>query len=72
MAAQKLSCLCFPSLKEGGGQSRSPVQPDHVAVIMCEEEERGLGNQQEGGKSSVTPRGRGRRGRRTSRSTGTR
>ncbi|XP_054858120.1 TP53-binding protein 1 isoform X2 [Eublepharis macularius] len=54
------------SPKKGGGQPRSPVQHDDGAV-----EEHGLSNQQVG-KAPLTPRGRGRRGRPTSRSPGTR
>ncbi|XP_077173897.1 TP53-binding protein 1 isoform X2 [Paroedura picta] len=55
------------SPKKGGGQPCSPLQPEDRAV--CEEEEQG---HQQVGRAHLTPRGRGRRGRPTSRSSGTR
>nr|XP_056721750.1 TP53-binding protein 1 [Euleptes europaea] len=64
--------LIFPGVKKlspkkGGGHS--PLQPDDGAP--CEEEEPGLSHQQVG-RVPLSPRGRGRRGRPTSRSAGTR
>ncbi|KAL8197313.1 UNVERIFIED_CONTAM: hypothetical protein K2H54_020236 [Gekko kuhli] len=55
------------SPKKGGGLPCSPLRPDDGAA--CEEEERG---NQPVGREPLTPRGRGRRGRPTSRSSGAR
>lgn len=65
--------LLFSSPNKGGS---SPVQPNHVATLACgeeeeEEEELCLQNQQGTGVHPI-PRGRGRRGRTTARSPGTR
>ncbi|XP_044300792.1 TP53-binding protein 1 isoform X3 [Varanus komodoensis] len=61
-----------PSPKKAGGQPCFPAQMDHAPVAVCEdEEEQGLSNQK-GWSVPLTPRGRGRRGRPISRSTGTR
>ncbi|KAJ6662825.1 hypothetical protein lerEdw1_011029 [Lerista edwardsae] len=61
-----------PSPKKGGSQTRSPVQPDHVAIPVCGEEEEPCLQIRQGGGAHPVPRGRGRRGRLTARSPGTR
>ncbi|XP_053128770.1 TP53-binding protein 1 isoform X1 [Hemicordylus capensis] len=57
---------------KGGGQARPPVQPEHVAAAGCEEEEPGLSDQLGSRRAPSVPRGRGRRGRPTSRPPGAR
>ncbi|XP_066491183.1 TP53-binding protein 1 [Tiliqua scincoides] len=62
------------SPKKGGSQTRSPAQLDHVTALVCgeeEEEELCLQNQQSAVVYPI-PRGRGRRGRTTARSPGSR
>uniref|UniRef100_A0A7M4E1I0 TP53-binding protein 1 n=1 Tax=Crocodylus porosus TaxID=8502 RepID=A0A7M4E1I0_CROPO len=56
------------SPRKGTGQPGSPLRPGQTAALtMCEEED-----DRHGGKTPVTPRGRGRRGRPPSRAAGTR
>uniref|UniRef100_A0A663LYP8 TP53-binding protein 1 n=1 Tax=Athene cunicularia TaxID=194338 RepID=A0A663LYP8_ATHCN len=55
---------------------RGPASPLRVsqagAALPCEEEEDSMSGTRQGGRAPVTPRGRGRRGRPPSRTTGTR
>ncbi|NXF52595.1 TP53B protein, partial [Oceanites oceanicus] len=58
------------SPRKGAGQPASPLRVSQTGALPCEEEE-DSGTRQ-GGRAPVTPRGRGRRGRPPSRTTGTR
>ncbi|NXO03229.1 TP53B protein, partial [Rhinopomastus cyanomelas] len=60
------------SPRKGGGQPASPLRVSHAGALPCEEEEDSLPGARQGGRAPVTPRGRGRRGRPPSRTTGTR
>ncbi|POI35997.1 hypothetical protein CIB84_000249 [Bambusicola thoracicus] len=61
------------SPRKGVGQPVSPLRVSQAgAALLCEEEEDSMLGTRQSGKAPVTPRGRGRRGRPPSRSTGTR
>ncbi|XP_072201240.1 TP53-binding protein 1 isoform X2 [Excalfactoria chinensis] len=61
------------SPRKGVGQPVSPLRVCQAgAALLCEEEEDSMHGTRQGGKAPVTPRGRGRRGRPPSRTTGTR
>ncbi|NWU92402.1 TP53B protein, partial [Upupa epops] len=60
------------SPRKGGGQPASPLRVSHPGALLCEEEEESVPAARQGGRAPVTPRGRGRRGRPPSRTTGTR
>ncbi|XP_048812875.1 TP53-binding protein 1 isoform X3 [Lagopus muta] len=61
------------SPRKGVGQPVSPLRVSQAgAALLCEEEEDSMVGPRQGGKAPVTPRGRGRRGRPPSRTTGTR
>ncbi|XP_021262780.1 TP53-binding protein 1 isoform X4 [Numida meleagris] len=61
------------SPRKGVGQPVSPLRVGQAgAALLCEEEEDSMLGTRQGGKAPVTPRGRGRRGRPPSRTTGTR
>ncbi|XP_015728704.1 TP53-binding protein 1 isoform X3 [Coturnix japonica] len=61
------------SPRKGVGQPVSPLRVCQAgATLLCEEEEDSIHGTRQGGKAPVTPRGRGRRGRPPSRTTGTR
>ncbi|XP_010012898.1 PREDICTED: tumor suppressor p53-binding protein 1, partial [Nestor notabilis] len=60
------------SPRKGSGQPTSSLRVSQTGALPCEEEEESLPGTRQGGKAPVTPRGRGRRGRPPSRTTGTR
>ncbi|XP_057241444.1 TP53-binding protein 1 isoform X2 [Malurus melanocephalus] len=60
------------SPRKGAGQPASPLRVSQTGALPCEEEEDSVPGTRQAGKSPVTPRGRGRRGRPPSRTTGTR
>ncbi|OXB62790.1 hypothetical protein ASZ78_008008 [Callipepla squamata] len=61
------------SPRKGVGQPVSPLRVSQAgAALLCEEEEDSMHGTRHGGKAPMTPRGRGRRGRPPSRTTGTR
>ncbi|XP_074773404.1 TP53-binding protein 1 isoform X2 [Athene noctua] len=61
------------SPRKGAGQPASPLRVSQAgAALPCEEEEDSMSGTRQGGRAPVTPRGRGRRGRPPSRTTGTR
>ncbi|KAM6308546.1 TP53-binding protein 1 [Aegotheles albertisi] len=60
------------SPRKGAGQPASPLRVSQTGALPCEEEEDSLPGTRQGGRAPVTPRGRGRRGRPPSRTTGTR
>eukprot|EP00076_Gallus_gallus_P044166 XP_025009704.1 TP53-binding protein 1 isoform X3 [Gallus gallus] len=61
------------SPRKGVGQPVSPLRVSQAgAALLCEEEEDSMLGTRQSGKAPGTPRGRGRRGRPPSRSTGTR
>ncbi|KAM6125412.1 TP53-binding protein 1 [Phoenicopterus ruber ruber] len=60
------------SPRKGVGQPASPLRVSQTGALPCEEEEDSMPGARQGGKTPVTPRGRGRRGRPPSRTTGTR
>ncbi|XP_009987881.1 PREDICTED: tumor suppressor p53-binding protein 1, partial [Tauraco erythrolophus] len=60
------------SPRKGAGQPASPLRVSHTGALPCEEEEESTPGTRQGGRAPVTPRGRGRRGRPPSRTTGTR
>lgn len=63
----------FSSPRKGVGQPVSPLRVSQAgAALLCEEEEDSMLGTRQSGKAPGTPRGRGRRGRPPSRSTGTR
>ncbi|XP_027752962.1 TP53-binding protein 1 isoform X2 [Empidonax traillii] len=59
------------SPRKGAGQPASPLRVSQMGALLCEEEDSMTGTRQ-CGRAPVTPRGRGRRGRPPSRTTGTR
>uniref|UniRef100_A0A8C3J8A5 TP53-binding protein 1 n=1 Tax=Calidris pygmaea TaxID=425635 RepID=A0A8C3J8A5_9CHAR len=60
-------------LRKGAGQPASPLRGSQIGgALPCEEEEDSLPGTRQGGRAPVTPRGRGRRGRPPSRTTGIR
>ncbi|KFQ22108.1 Tumor suppressor p53-binding protein 1, partial [Mesitornis unicolor] len=60
------------SPRKGAGQPVSPLRVSQTGALPCEEEEDSTPGTRHGGRGPVTPRGRGRRGRPPSRTTGTR
>ncbi|XP_009883082.1 PREDICTED: tumor suppressor p53-binding protein 1 [Charadrius vociferus] len=60
------------SPRKGAGQPASPLRVSQAGALPCEEEEDSMPGTRQGGRAPVTPRGRGRRGRPPSRTTGTR
>ncbi|XP_009319883.1 PREDICTED: tumor suppressor p53-binding protein 1 [Pygoscelis adeliae] len=60
------------SPRKGAGQPASPLRVSQTGALPCEEEEDAMPGTRQGGRAPVTPRGRGRRGRPPSRTTGTR
>ncbi|NXY47363.1 TP53B protein, partial [Ceuthmochares aereus] len=60
------------SPRKGAGQPASPLRVSQGGAVPCEEEEDSTSGSRQGGRASATPRGRGRRGRPPSRTTGTR
>ncbi|NXH14089.1 TP53B protein, partial [Bucco capensis] len=60
------------SPRKGAGQPTSPLRVSQTGVLPCEEEEDSMPGTRQGGRAPTTPRGRGRRGRPPSRTTGTR
>ncbi|NXA20185.1 TP53B protein, partial [Ibidorhyncha struthersii] len=60
------------SPRKGAGQPASPLRVSQTGALPCEEEEDSMPGTRQGGRAAVTPRGRGRRGRPPSRTTGTR
>ncbi|XP_054069983.1 TP53-binding protein 1 isoform X5 [Rissa tridactyla] len=60
------------SPRKGAGQPASPLRVSQTGALPCEEEEDSMPGTRQGGRAPVTPRGRGRRGRPPSRTTGTR
>ncbi|XP_069654921.1 TP53-binding protein 1 isoform X3 [Haliaeetus albicilla] len=60
------------SPRKGAGQPASPLRVSQAGALPCEEEEDSMPGTRQGGRVPVTPRGRGRRGRPPSRTTGTR
>ncbi|XP_042659816.1 TP53-binding protein 1 isoform X2 [Tyto alba] len=60
------------SPRKGAGQPASPLKVSQTGALPCEEEEDSMPGTRLGGRAPVTPRGRGRRGRPPSRTTGTR
>ncbi|XP_065545134.1 TP53-binding protein 1 isoform X6 [Lathamus discolor] len=60
------------SPRKGAGQPASSLRVSQTGALPCEEEEESMPGTRQGGKAPVTPRGRGRRGRPPSRTTGTR
>ncbi|XP_075015670.1 TP53-binding protein 1 isoform X2 [Calonectris borealis] len=60
------------SPRKGAGQPASPLKVSQTGALPCEEEEDSMPGTRQGGRAPVTPRGRGRRGRPPSRTTGTR
>lgn len=62
----------FSSPRKGAGQLASSLRVSQTGALPCEEEEESMPGTRQGGKAPMTPRGRGRRGRPPSRTTGTR
>ncbi|NWT17778.1 TP53B protein, partial [Vireo altiloquus] len=60
------------SPRKGAGQPASPLRVSQTGALPCEEEEDSVPGSHQAGRAPVTPRGRGRRGRPPSRTTGTR
>ncbi|KAM6303608.1 TP53-binding protein 1 [Podargus strigoides] len=60
------------SPRKGAAQPASPLRVSQTGALHCEEEEESIPGTRQGGRAPVTPRGRGRRGRPPSRTTGTR
>uniref|UniRef100_A0A8C4XQB5 TP53-binding protein 1 n=1 Tax=Falco tinnunculus TaxID=100819 RepID=A0A8C4XQB5_FALTI len=60
------------SPRKGAGQPASPLRVSQPGALPCEEEDDSMPGTRQGGRAPVTPRGRGRRGRPPSRTTGTR
>ncbi|NXC39145.1 TP53B protein, partial [Penelope pileata] len=60
------------SPRKGTAQSASPLRVSQAGALLCEEEEDSMLGARQGNKAPMTPRGRGRRGRPPSRTTGTR
>ncbi|NXD99236.1 TP53B protein, partial [Chaetorhynchus papuensis] len=60
------------SPRKGAGQPPSPVRVSQTGALPCEEEEDSVLGARQAGRTPVTLRGRGRRGRPPSRTTGTR
>ncbi|NWR22472.1 TP53B protein, partial [Emberiza fucata] len=60
------------SPRKGAGQPASPLRVSQTGALPCEEEEDCMPGTRQAGRAPVTPRGRGRRGRPPSRTTGTR
>ncbi|NWR78904.1 TP53B protein, partial [Centropus unirufus] len=60
------------SPRKGTGQPASPLRVSQTGAQPCEEEEDSTPGTRQGGRAPATPRGRGRRGRPPSRTTGTR
>ncbi|XP_068266359.1 TP53-binding protein 1 isoform X2 [Nyctibius grandis] len=60
------------SPRKGAGQPASPLRVSQMGALPCEEEEDSVPGTRQGGRAPATPRGRGRRGRPPSRTTGTR
>ncbi|XP_010085095.1 PREDICTED: tumor suppressor p53-binding protein 1, partial [Pterocles gutturalis] len=60
------------SPRKGAGQPASPLRVSQTGALPCEEEEDSMSGTRHGGRAPLTPRGRGRRGRPPSRTTGTR
>lgn len=62
----------FFSPRKGAGQPASPLRVSQTGALPCEEVEDSMPGTHQAGRSPVTLRGRGRRGRPPSRATGTR
>ncbi|NXO17344.1 TP53B protein, partial [Oriolus oriolus] len=60
------------SPRKGAGQPASPLKVSQTGALPCEEEEDSMPGTRQAGRAPVTLRGRGRRGRPPSRTTGTR
>ncbi|CAN8187214.1 unnamed protein product [Coccothraustes coccothraustes] len=60
------------SPRKGAGQPASPLRVSQTGAPPCEEEDDCMPGTHQAGRTPVTPRGRGRRGRPPSRTTGTR
>ncbi|NXP31938.1 TP53B protein, partial [Leiothrix lutea] len=60
------------SPRKGAGQPASPLRVSQTGALPCEEEEDSIPGTRQAGRTPVTPRGRGRRGRPPSRTTGAR
>ncbi|XP_032926425.1 TP53-binding protein 1 isoform X2 [Catharus ustulatus] len=60
------------SPRKGAGQPASPLRVSQTGALPCEEEEDSMPSTRQAARAPVTPRGRGRRGRPPSRTTGTR
>ncbi|XP_009704523.1 PREDICTED: tumor suppressor p53-binding protein 1, partial [Cariama cristata] len=60
------------SPRKGAGQPASPLRVSQTGALPCEEEDESMPSTRQGGRAPVSPRGRGRRGRPPSRTTGTR
>ncbi|NXG79278.1 TP53B protein, partial [Baryphthengus martii] len=60
------------SPRKGAGQPASLLRVSQTGALSCEEEDDSIPGARQGGRAPVTPRGRGRRGRPPSRTTGTR
>ncbi|NXY65010.1 TP53B protein, partial [Callaeas wilsoni] len=60
------------SPRKGAGQPASPLRVSQTGALPCEEEEDSMPGTHQAGRAPVTLRGRGRRGRPPSRTTGTR
>ncbi|NXH31062.1 TP53B protein, partial [Myiagra hebetior] len=60
------------SPRKGAGQPASPVSVSQTGALPCEEEEDSVPGTRQAGRAPATLRGRGRRGRPPSRTTGTR
>ncbi|NXR86643.1 TP53B protein, partial [Hypocryptadius cinnamomeus] len=60
------------SPRKGAGQPASPLRVSQTGALPCEEEEDCMPGTRQAGRAPVTLRGRGRRGRPPSRTTGTR
>ncbi|NWX53435.1 TP53B protein, partial [Promerops cafer] len=60
------------SPRKGAGQPASPLRVSQTGAVPCEEEEDCMPGTRQAGRAPVTLRGRGRRGRPPSRTTGTR
>ncbi|XP_010141167.1 PREDICTED: tumor suppressor p53-binding protein 1, partial [Buceros rhinoceros silvestris] len=60
------------SPRKGAGQPASPLRVSQAGALPCEEEEDAISGTRQGSRAPVTPRGRGRRGRPPSRTTGAR
>ncbi|NWS27721.1 TP53B protein, partial [Polioptila caerulea] len=60
------------SPRKGAGQPSSPLRVGQTGALPCEEEEDSMPGTRQAGRAPLTLRGRGRRGRPPSRTTGTR